>query len=547
MIHYSFSCHTPTSQFVQIELKIEIKIPNSVKLQLPAWRAGRYQIANYAQNIRSFSLFDSNNQPVFWEKASKDCWVFNASEVGFYRVCYEYFAAKMDAGSSWVDDQQIYLNLVNCCFEVKGTTNKAYSFDFIFPGFPEQLCTLPKISKGKYEAVDFQQVADSTFLAAHQLTQWQILLNDINIHCWIHGEVVFDQAEFLKSLQAFIKVQLEDFGEFPEKEYHFIYQLLPYKHYHGVEHLRGTVITYGPAKSLTETKAMKDLLGVSSHEFYHAWNVCAIRPKEIFPYDFSKENYTKSGWILEGITSYMGDWYMLKSDLYLDQEYFSEMERVINRVSQDFGWQNQNILESSFDLWIDGYQTGIPEKKQNIYANGALIAWALDIHLRNSGSSLSKIMKQAFDRFGRKNKAYQDGSFWMMISRSTPIWDSTDFYQSFISGNKSIVDELKKILPQIGLSLSENAHEDIITRSLGLIHLENKIQRIHPKSPAYSKLMIGDEIKSIEHSNTTNISVYRSNGQLLTFEFTEPGGNFYPNYKLNLLDEKSDLFASWRS
>lgn len=547
MIEYSFSCHSPASQFVQIVLKIKIQIPNTIKLQLPAWRAGRYQLANYAQNVRSFSIHDPNNKSVAWEKSSKDCWVFKASEPGNYRVCYEYFAAKMDAGSSWIDDQQIYLNLVNCCFEVIGTAHKAYYLNFNFPEYSKTVCTLPQISGGEFVAEDFQQVADSTFLAAVKLTHWQFKVAKIEIHCWIQGEIVFDQAEFLSALQACIKVQLEDFGLFPEKEYHFIYQLLPYKHFHGVEHRRGTVITFGPAKSLSDPKAMNELLGVSAHEFYHAWNVCSIRPKDLFPYDFSKENYTKSGWILEGITSYMGDFYMLKSSLYNSSEYLREMEKVINRVSRDFGWQNQSILESSYDLWLDGYQTGIPDKKQNIYANGALIAWALDIHLKNKNSSLSKIMRLAFERFGRKNRAYQEASFWMIVSRTVPSWNSTSFYQKFIAGNTSIVEELKELLPQIGLTLTEKSHEDRITKSLGLIHHENIIQRIHPKSPAYSLLMIGDEIKSVAYGKSISLSIYRLNGQLLNFEFEENTEDFYPDYQLGFLKEKNNLFISWIS
>ena len=38
-------------------------------------------------------------------------------------------------------------------------------------------------------------------------------------------------------------------------------------------------------------KRYEDLLGVCSHELYHTWNIKAIRPIEMLPYDFTKENY----------------------------------------------------------------------------------------------------------------------------------------------------------------------------------------------------------------------------------------------------------------
>lgn len=121
---------------------------------------------------------------------------------------------------------------------------------------------------------------------------------------------------FLDQFNAFSSKLIHDFGEFPEPEYHFIFQLLPYPHYHGVEHRRGTVITFGPAVNLADPAQMEELLGVSCHELYHAWNVCRIRPKELLPYDFSKEAYTKAGLLLEGVTTYMGDLYLLKSGVY---------------------------------------------------------------------------------------------------------------------------------------------------------------------------------------------------------------------------------------
>src|SRR5690554_7327498 len=49
----------------------------------------------------------------------------------------------------------------------------------------------------------------------------------------------------------------------------------------------------------------KELLGVSSHELYHTWNVKSIRPEEMVPYDFKQENYSELGYIAEGVTTYI--------------------------------------------------------------------------------------------------------------------------------------------------------------------------------------------------------------------------------------------------
>ena len=48
-------------------------------------------------------------------------------------------------------------------------------------------------------------------------------------------------------------------------------------------------------------------LGLVSHEFYHTWNVKRLRLKVTGPFDYENENYSRSLWIAEGITSYYDD------------------------------------------------------------------------------------------------------------------------------------------------------------------------------------------------------------------------------------------------
>ena len=44
-------------------------------------------------------------------------------------------------------------------------------------------------------------------------------------------------------------------------------------------------------------KRYEDLLGVCPHELYHTWNIKAIRPEEMYPYDYTKENYFRTGFV----------------------------------------------------------------------------------------------------------------------------------------------------------------------------------------------------------------------------------------------------------
>ena len=508
MIHYHIEAQNPTAQFIQIRLSFSISDLSPVQLQLPAWRAGRYYLANYAQNIRNFKAKDAGGIEITSHKITKDLWELIPRQTGMAEVSYEYYCAKMDAGACWVDDGQIYLNFVNCCFELKGREKEQIHVEVATP--PEyRICTTLLKENGKYFARGFQQLADSSFLASQSLTHDSYEVRGTIFHLWIKGEIHFELTDFMTEVKKFTEKQIESFGEFPVDEYHFIYQLLPYPHYHGVEHQRGTVITFGPAGSLTSKKQMDELMGVSCHELYHAWNVCQIRPMEIMPYDFSKEAYHKAGWMVEGVTTYMGDIFLLKSGYFSIPDYCQTFEKVLNREAMNFGWQNHSILESSFDLWLDGYVAGIPDRKVSIYTHGALIAFCLDSMLLDEGSSLHEVMRILWEKYGKPKAGYQLNEVWEVILSQTDHPDTfNQFHHDFISGKAAIFPEVKRQFESLGIELTSKAKEDTWATDFGIIRQEDgKITKLHPKSHAYKSLMLGDVIKSFKQQGDDGLEI----------------------------------------
>ncbi|MEP0711917.1 M61 family peptidase [Algoriphagus sp.] len=545
MIKYHIKSINPVSQFIQISLYIPVRHLSRVRLQLPAWRAGRYQLANYVQNIRSLHVISPTGQRIPNAKLTKDLWEFSPDHVGEYQVSYEYYCAKMDAGSSWVDEEEIYLNFVNFCFEIEGQSEERIEVQVETPENFRTCTTL--LSENKlYFANSFQQLADSSFLASESLIHETFQEGTVNFHLWFHGKIHFDLTEFKENIKGFAQKQMEAFGEFPVEEYHFIYELLPYPHYHGVEHQRGTVITFGPAESLSDRKHMNELMGVSCHELYHAWNVCQIRPAEIMPYDFSTEAYHQAGWVVEGITTYMGDVFLLRSGYFSLAEYVETFEKIINREAINFGWQNQSILDSSFDLWIDGYVAGIPDKKVSIYTHGALIAFCLDAMLLDEKSSLHEVMKILWRRFGKPKIGYTLKEVWEAILSKTshPIYFN-QFYDDYIAGKEDIFPLVKKHLDSLGFGLETKAREDHLASHFGILLQEDgKIIKIHPASEAHKKLMVGDLVVSQElrHGSIT-LSINRF-GRKMNVELATSESILFADYFLQVKNSNTKR-ARW--
>lgn len=547
MIKYTISCPNPASQFLSFQLQVENFEHSELEIQLPAWRAGRYQLANYAQNIRFLKAWDKNQNPLPIRKITKDRWAI--AESGEITVTYEYWAGKMDAGSAWVDDQQVYFNPVNCCFEVIGLSHLPAEVKLDLPDFPEHLATLKPLGNGAWIADDFQMLADSTVLASKNLIHWNYQVGETVFQIWIQGEVHFEMDLFIRRFKDFSQKLIHDFGEFPEPEYHFIFQLLPYPHYHGVEHRRGTVITFGPAENLADPAQMEELLGVSCHELYHAWNVCRIRPKELLPYDFSKETYTTAGLILEGVTTYMGDLYLLKSGVYDLPTYLRHFEKVINREANSFGWKNHSILDSSFDLWLDGYQAGIPDRKVSIYTHGALLNFCLDVILLENGSSLSKVMRLMWEKFGKPMVGYTLEDFKSIIEQASQSPDLIlNLFERFVTGNEDVFPILEEKLQFVGLKLIPSFSEDQLLHQFGIrTDDSHQIIQIHPESQAYQFLMLVDQILEfgLPEDRSLHLKLLRK-GRKLEQIITAESRTFFPVYKLKN-ESETILQKTWKT
>jgi len=546
----------PLSQFIQLELYLSCQAKEEISLQLPAWRPGRYELADYAQKIRRLEVeFNTKNLAV--TKVTKDLWTFTAEEQGRYCIKYEFHASQMDAGGSWSDDEQLYLNFINFILEVKGRNEEEISIELVLPEEYKVATALPHIGKNHFKAENFQHLVDSPLMASPTLSHYSYRVASCTFHLWFQGEIHFDINYLLDIFVNFTQKQIEAFGEFPALEYHFLFQLLPYKHYHGVEHQFSTVITLGPAEKLKEKDFLEKLIGVSSHELYHFWNVCRIRPKELLPYDFSQEAYIDTGVVAEGVTTYMGDLFLLKSGYYTLEDYLKVLEKLLDREFESFGWQNQSIVASSFDLWLDGYKAGIPDKKVSIYNRGALISLSLDLILLDYDSSLHEVMKQMWLKFGKTHTGYTLEDYKSIISskvKNDPMIDS--FFVKYIRGTADLWPLIQDLLSSIGIDALIQPRESFLESRLGFITNEaGRIVKIHPEADAFTKLMIGDEIKEIQgvkfsidyqsHDTEVKLKLVRYGRELKIF-IPKSDICFYTNNKLTVSSPNSKL-EKWMS
>jgi predicted metalloprotease with PDZ domain len=126
------------------------------------------------------------------------------------------------------------------------------------------------------------------------------------------------------------------------------------------------------------------LLGLISHEYFHAWNVKCLRPAQLVPYDYARENYTELLWFFEGFTSYFDDLLLRRSNLINDDTYLSLLQKNLQHLAQTPGQHVHSVAQASFEAWTKYYRAdeNTPNATVSYYSKGAAIALCLDLSLR---------------------------------------------------------------------------------------------------------------------------------------------------------------------
>ncbi len=554
MIHCSISYERPNLGFIDINLSFAPKGEKST-LQLASWRPGRYELANYAQNIQRFEATDKKGLPLPFEKTTKDRWEIHHGELDEVRISYNYFARQMDAGGSWLDDEQLYINFINCIPLISEMENEGITLKLSLPSNYQIACALPQITDRTLLANNYQELVDSPLFSSANLQHNSYSISEHTFHLWFQGNVNPDWETLKKDFIAFTETQMKLFGGFPSKDYHFLYQILPYKHYHGVEHQNSTVITLGPNQNFFEKEFRSNLLGVSSHELFHAWNVCRIRPIEMMPYDFSKEAYHTTGYITEGLTTYYGDLMLARSGVFTKEEYFEEINRLLTRHFENYGRHNLSIVDSSFDLWLDGYKMGIPDRKVSIYVKGALLALLLDLTIRqetNDQKSLDTVMKRLWQDHGATGKGYSPSDY-QNICEEVIGRKMDDYFRPFIEGNADLKEPISQALTHIGCTLAPKPASTDWENIYGFKTSESptglKVIKIAPSSPASAQLSIGDIITNPEPQGNVpslTLNIDRFGRQLQITLHPEEGRNHFQTYTIQQL-KQTESFDRWLS
>jgi predicted metalloprotease with PDZ domain len=266
---------------------------------------------------------------------------------------------------------------------------------------------------GSYQCADYDELVDHPVLLADFIKS-SFEVRGVPHHLVCIPRFEFDVARLVSDCRKICEKHMDLFqARAPFKEYFFLLKAED-EGYGGLEHRASSALLcklsdlprVGERK---EPEGYRTLLGLISHEYFHAWNVKQLKPTTFINYDYNNENYTELLWFCEGFTSYYDDLALLRCKAIDLKSYLELLSRDVTRLFNVPGRLKQSLADSSFDAWIKFYKPNENSSNATVsyYLKGSAVALALDLTIRlhtNHQKSLDTVMQSLWQKFGAQFK-----------------------------------------------------------------------------------------------------------------------------------------------
>ena len=415
-IHFRVAAPDPHSHRYHLTLTIARPAARQA-VSLPVWIPGSYLGREFARNLIGL-LAEQGGKAVAIRQISKCEWQIACKRGAALVLRYEIVASDRSVRTAWLDATRGFFNATSLCLRVHGQEDGAHDIEVLRPAAcPDwQLATALTPLKaarhgfGRYRAAHYDELADCPMeLGAFQ--SFPFTACGTAHRLVVSGAAAsFDSARLLRDVRRICEEAIRFWspdGQAPFERYTFLLNVVD-DGYGGLEHRGSTALICGrrDLPRLGEAKPPEGyttLLGLFSHEYFHAWNVKRMRPRELARYDYTQENYTGLLWFFEGFTSYYDDLLLRRAGLIDQTSYLKLLTKTINQVLQTPGRQVQSVAQASFDAWTRYYRPdeNTPGTTVSYYTKGALVALCLDLALRRAGRcTLDGVMRALWTHSG---------------------------------------------------------------------------------------------------------------------------------------------------
>jgi predicted metalloprotease with PDZ domain len=180
-----------------------------------------------------------------------------------------------------------------------------------------------------------------------------------------------------------------------------------------------------------------------------------IRPASFEPVDYSKEQYTRTLWFAEGVTSTYGSFTLVRSGLWSKQQFCMDLSEQINDLESRPANKWQSAEQSSLDAWLEKYgQYNQPDYSVSYYTKGQVLGDLLDILIRDrtdNQKSLDDVMRAMNTDFAKAGKTYRDSLDVRLTAEKVAGGSFEEFFEKYVAHAEPLPYE--QVLGLAGLEL----------------------------------------------------------------------------------------------
>jgi predicted metalloprotease with PDZ domain len=397
-------------------------------LSLPVWTPGWYVIENYATNILRFGVTDEKGASLSHVLIRRHAWSVDTEAHHRIKVEFDYRATVRGVNQAKITKDFASFTGTELFLMAEGHRSSPSTVCFIVPsGWKVASALKETADRLTFRASDYDTLVDApTKLGHFDVNRFEVEGKPHYLVTTPAGSFPSDRArQKAGSLTRIASAAGAIFGGLPYEKYLYFYFFIQPEGEAGgggLEHLNSYVIV-----GVLPSEAVMDL--ASAYEFFHLWNVKRIRPIEMWPYDYSRENENPLLWVSEGFTEYYANVIAYRAGVHNAKWFFQSVRNGIEWLENSEARRYISPAEASVSAWLV-YGTS----EQWFITQGQNLAAVLDLsihHDTNGKASLDDVMRTLYRDFYQQGKGFSSEDMIGVIDHLTNR-DHHDFYHRYV-------------------------------------------------------------------------------------------------------------------
>lgn len=425
-------------------------------LQLPVWNA-TYQIRDFAQCVNWVKATTPAGLPIHVQLVNKSEWRVSDAAGGAL-VDYEIYAGEPGPFGAELNPQHAFFNLAELLMYPVDGRFSPMAVNFVDVPSGWRFATALNGAGQEFTAENYDRLVDAPVEIG---TFREAQFDEAGGHYRVAVDADpsdYDMNKIVATLRPIVAAETWWMNDRPFENYLFIYHFPRNPTGGGMEHAYSTAINVTASTLAQRPEVLAD---VSSHEFFHLWNVKRIRPQSLEPVDYSQENYTRALWFSEGVTSTVANYARLHAGSMSEQGFLAEVADQMQQLESRPAHQTQSAEQSSLDAWLERYTYyNRPERSVSYYNKGHLLGIALDLAMRDASAgkaSLRDLFQWMNQHYAKEKKFFPDSEGVRLAAEAVTHTSFKEFFDKYVAGTEELPWE--KLLSSCGLSVSHRQVE----------------------------------------------------------------------------------------